>query len=210
MKKILALFLVLIGLGTAIFAVFLGLQVRNDKPVLLTKPTEAKNTVIAMMDAVCQGDYEKASSCMGGTPSLGVDREAGSEVGILIWDAFRSSMSYELVGDCYSTDQGLAQDITITCLDISSVTDHLRERSQTLLEMRVAEAADVTEVYDENNDYREDVVMAVLLEAAEAALAEDARNMSVTLTVGLRYWDNQWWVVADEALLDAISGGVLY
>jgi hypothetical protein len=74
----------------------------------------------------------------------------------------------------------------------------------------VAEAADVTEVYDENNDYREDVVMEVLLEAAEDSLAEDAQNMSVTLTVGLRYWDNRWWVVADEALLDAISGGVLY
>ena len=70
MKKILALFLVLIGLGTAIFAVFLGLQVRDHKPVLLTKPTEAKNTVITMMDAVCRGDYEKARAAWAVRPAL--------------------------------------------------------------------------------------------------------------------------------------------
>lgn len=210
MRKILALLLILIGLATATFAVYLSLQFRDSKPILLAKPTEAKNTVVTMMDAVCRGDYETASSCMGGTPSLGVDRVAGSDVGILIWNAFQDSLSYELVGDCYSTDQGLAQDLTITCLDMSSVTARLRERSQSLLEARVAGAADVEEVYDENNEYREDIVMEVLLEAAKSALAEDAKEMHVTLTVGLRYWDNQWWVVADEALLDALSGGVLY
>jgi len=28
--------------------------------------------------------------------------------------------------------------------------------------------------------------------------------------VNLSYQDGKWWVVADEALLDAISGGILY
>lgn len=90
------------------------------------------------------------------------------------------------------------------------MTVNLKERSQTLLEQRVAEAVDVSEIYDENNEYREDFVMAVLRSAVEDALKEDARKMTVELTVKLSYQDGSWWVVADEALLDAISGGILY
>ena len=132
------------------------------------------------------------------------------EVGVLIWEAFQSSISYELRGDCYTTEQGLAQDVSISCMDVTSVTVNLKERSQTLLEQRVAEAVDVSEIYDENNDYREDFVMAVLRDAVEDALEEDARMMTMELTVNLSYQDGKWWVVADEALLDAISGGILY
>ena len=107
-------------------------------------------------------------------------------------------------------EQGLAQDVSISCMDVTSVTVNLKERSQTLLEQRVAEAVDVSEIYDENNDYREDFVMAVLRDAVEDALEEDARMMTMELTVNLSYQDGKWWVVADEALLDAISGGILY
>ena len=34
--------------------------------------------------------------------------------------------------------------------------------------------------------------------------------MTVDLTVKLSYQDGKWWVVADEALYNAISGGILY
>lgn len=210
MKKFLAVILCLAGLCAAAAAVYLSMNFMNAKPMLLTPPDEAKNRVVEMMDAVCVGDYEAASRSIYGTPSLGVDREAGSDVGVLIWEAFEESLSYELVGECYTTEQGLAQNVTVTCLDITSVTEQLRERSQAMLEQRVAEAEDISEIYNENHEYREDFVMAVLLDAAEDALEEDAREMTVELTVKLSYQDGSWWVVADEALLDAISGGILY
>lgn len=199
-----------IGLGAAAAAVFLSMEFVNAKPLLLTPPDEARSKVIMLMDAVAEGDYEEASQSIYGTPDLGVGREAADHVGILIWDAFEGSVTYELLGECYTTDQGLAQDVTITCLDIASVTTNLKERSQTLLEQRVAEAADVSEIYDENNDYREDFVMEVLHDAVVDALEEDARNMTMELIVNLSYRDGKWWVVADEALLNAISGGILY
>ena len=79
-----------------------------------------------------------------------------------------------------------------------------------MLEKRVEEAADISEVYDENNEYREEFVMDVLYEAARQALEEDAVTRTVELTIQLVYSEGQWWVVADSALLDAISGGILY
>ncbi len=199
-----------IGLGAAAAAVFLSMEFMNAKPLLLTPPDEARNKVVMLMDAVSEGDYEEASRSIYGTPDLGVDREAADEVGILIWEAFEGSVTYELLGECYTTGQGLAQDVSVTCLDVTSVTTNLKERSQTLLEQRVEEATDVSEIYDENNEYREDFVMGVLRDAVADALEEDARTMTVELTVNLSYQDGQWWVVADEALLNAISGGILY
>ena len=210
MKKLLAVILLLISLLLAGATVYLGITNRNSEPVLLTPPDVPRSKVVAMMDAVCADDYETAAGYIYGTPDLGINREAADPVGVMIWEAFENSVSYELVGECYPTEQGLAQNVVLTCLDITSVTDSLRTRSQQLLEQRVAEADDVSEIYNENNEYREDFVMEVLYDAAKDAIREDARTMTVELTVNLRYQNENWWIIADEALLDAISGGVLY
>lgn len=209
-RGIFSLLLSAIGLCAAAAAVFLSMEFMDAKPMLLTPPDVARSKVIMLMNAVADGDYEEASQAIYGTPNLGVDREAADPLGVLIWDAFESSISYELLGECYTTEQGLAQDISVTCLDVGSVTEHLQERSQAMLEQRVADAYDVSDIYDENNEYREDFVMDVLYEAVVDALEEDARQMTVELTVNLGYQDGKWWVIGDEALMNAISGGILY
>jgi len=209
-KKLLSVIFIIIGIAAAVAAVNLGLSNKDADPVLLAPPEEAKLQVVGMMDAVCAGDFAGASAYLQGQPDLGVDREASDPVGVLIWNAFCDSMSYELVGECYGTEEGLAQDLTISCLDITSVTEVLKERSQTMLEQRVEEAEDLDEVYDEDLQYREDFVMSVLYDAAEVALEEDARTMTAELTVNMIYQNETWWIIADRNLLDAISGGILY
>ena len=209
-KKLLSVIFIIIGVAAAVAAVNLGLSNKNADPVLLVPPEEAKLQVEGMMDAVCAGDFKGASAYMLGQPDLGVDREATDPVGVLIWDAFCDSMSYELVGDCYGTEAGLAQDLTISCLDITSVTSVLKDRSQQMLEQRVEEAEDLGDVYDENLQYREDFVMDVLYDTAAAALEEDAATMTAELTVNMVYQNEAWWIIADRNLLDAISGGILY
>ena len=209
-KNLFSVLLAAIGLGAAAAAIFLCMKFVDAKPMLLTPPDVARSKVIMLMNAVAEGNYEEASQAIYGTPDLGVNREAGDEVGIMIWDAFEGSLTFELVGDCYTTDQGLAQKVSVTCLDVTSVTANLKERAQTLLEQRMEEASNVSDIYDENNEYREDFVMAVLNDAVKDALEEDAKQMTVELTVNLSYQDGKWWVVADEALFNAISGGILY
>lgn len=209
-KKIFAALFAVAGICSAAATIYIGMNYTDRDPQLLTPPTMAESKLVTMMDAVCSGDYEQASQLILGNPSLGVDREAADPVGVLIWDAFQESLSYELVGECYTTEDGLAQNVTVTSLDIESVTEHLRARSQALLEQRVQEAEDTSDVYDENNEYREDFVMEVLYDAAVQALEEDAAEKTVNLTIKLSYSDGDWWVIADSALLDAISGGILY
>lgn len=209
-KKLLSLIFIIIGIAAAVAAVNLGLTNKDADPVLLVPPEEAKLQVVGLMDAVCAGDFAEASTYLQGQPDLGVDREASDPVGVLIWNAFCDSMSYELVGQCYATEAGLSQNVTMTCMDVTSVTAVLKDRSQALLEQRVEEAENLEDVYDEKLQYREDFVMDVLYDAAETALKEDAKTITTELTLNLSYQNEQWWIAADRELLDAISGGILY
>ena len=98
-KKLLSVIFIIIGIAAAVAAVNLGLSNKDADPVLLAPPEEAKLQVVGMMDAVCAGDFAGASAYLQGQPDLGVDREATDEVGVLIWEAFCDSLSYELVGE---------------------------------------------------------------------------------------------------------------
>ena len=204
---ILSAALLLVGIASGALAIHISLRYPSEKPFLLEQPDAAIAQVTQMMDAVCEGDYDKASTYLLGNPSLGVAEKPENPVGALLWDAFLESTEYALTGDCYTTDLGLAQNVSFTYLDTASVTANLRDRAQELLNQRVEEAEDVSEIYDENNEYREAVVMEILQEVVQAALQENAKTVTVTLTVNLKHQNGQWWVVVDNALLEAFSGG---
>lgn len=203
-----ALFAVLaLVVGTA--GVYVSFRYMDAEPQLVGEPTAARQRVESVIDAICQADYPLVSSQLYGCPELGLDRDAADDVGKLIWKAFRESQSYELMGQCYATDSGVAQNVRLTCLDMRVITESLRERSRVLLEQRVEQAEDLSEVYDENYEYREDVVMDVLYDAAVQALEDDPATMTLELTINLVHEKDQWWVVLDSALLEAISGGIM-
>lgn len=199
----------MLALLLAAGTIALSLMSVHAEPVLVSQPKEAVERADAFLEAVCRGDYAAAGDMMQGQPDLGADRDPAEEAGKLLWDAMVESFSYTHQGPCYATDTGVAMDLNFTRLDLSSVTDSLGDRSQKLLEMRVEQAENVDEIYDENNEYREDAVMEVLLEATEDALREDAENTTQELTIHMVYEAHRWWVVPTEQLLNAISGGVM-
>ena len=197
------------GVCAAALCVHLAFDKMHASPELVEQPESARGQVEILMEAVSNNDYATAGSVIQGNPVFGADREPADRVSALIWDAFVESVSYELVGELYATDSGVALDIMISALDIDSVTVNLRQRAQTLLEQRIAEAEDTDQIYDENNEYREDFVMGALRDAAKDALREDADTISWEITLNLIYEDGQWWVMPESQLLQAISGGIL-
>lgn len=208
-SKLFAALLGLVGVAAAAATIALSFMNMNASPVLVEQPAAAVEQMTELMEAVCNNDFDTASQKLYGNPEFGVDRDPADEVGVLIWKAFTDSMSYELNGELYATDSGVAQNITITALDIESVTGVLKERSTALLEKRVAETDDPDEVYDENVEYREEFVMKVLYDAAVQALEQDAKTISRDVTINMIYENDRWWVLADSELLNAISGGIL-
>lgn len=200
---------ILAGVAAAGFAAQVTKDNLNSIPVLLAPVEEAENCARELMDAVAAGDYTAAEKLILGNPKLGVDREPVDAAGAMIWNAFVESYAYEMVGDSFATDSGIAQKVKVSYLDIGSVTANLRQRSQTLLEERVAQAEDMDEIYDENNDYKESFVMAVLQDAVKEALAEDAKMTGSEFTLNLVYRDGSWVVVSDSAFMAAVSGGIV-
>ena len=206
--RIVGVIFTLAGTAAAAFGVWLSMNNLESIPVLLAPVEEARSQAEIMMDAVAAGDYETAGAVILGEPELGVDRLPEDEAGVMIWEAFVESYQYELIGECYATDSGVSQNVRVTYLDISSVTQNLRQRSQTLLEERIAQAENVSDLYDENNEFHEEFVMAALHDAVRDALREDAKQTTVEFTLNLVYRDGDWLVVLDSDLKSAISGGI--
>lgn len=181
---------------------------RNNKPALIKMPQTASSQVELLMDAVCEGDYDAVQALLHQQPELGADQEPKTLIGQLFWNAYVQSLDYELAGLPYATDTGLVQDIKIISMELSTATEHLGERARTLLGEAVEQAEEASQLYDENNEYRESLVMDVLEQAVHQALEEDVRYRYEVIPLQLVYAQDQWQVVADQAFFNAISGGI--
>ena len=197
-----------LGLGLMFLAICLVMGQPGTQPTLVGSSQEPQNQVVAAMDAICQGDFSGAEQYLLGRPSLGVDRELQDPAAAMIWKAFVESLSYELSGDCYATDTGVAQDITLKCLDISSVTANLAQRSEKHLARLQQSATHTYEVYDENGNFRQDVVQQVLSTVVQEALQEDAQYTTTAFTLQLVCREGQWYIHPNSDFISAISGGI--
>lgn len=199
----------LLGICVAVSALWLSVYARTAAPAIVETPDAAIERVETMMEAFCSGDYAGASSCLYGNPDLGMDREAADSIGVEIWNAFAGSMTYELAGECYATNAGLTQKILVTTLDMGAITDYLEAHAREDIETQAKEAVDYDSVFDENEEYREEFIRQVLEETVAAALAETKTTVTTEVTLNLVWEKDQWWIVTNDALLGAISGGIV-
>ena len=179
-------------------ALVICLTKRGAEPVMVRYPQEAEECVGAMMDALCSGDFRQTSQYLYGTPTLGSGLGSDDEAAAQLWTAFTSSLRCTM---------GMNPK-NIFILDIGQVLQTMKTTAPLLLEQQVAQAESMDEVYDADHEYREEFLRDVMCRAAAAAL-ETADTAAHTLTVNLTYHDGQWWVLPDQALLEAISGGIL-
>ena len=198
----------ILGAAVLVLTAVIALSALNASPVMVEAPAEAGQTARDLMEAVCTGDDAAMEQLLYGNPDLGIAQEPADAVGVMLWQAYVESLQYQMDGDCYATDTGLSQNVTVTALDIHAVTEGLGETAEALLEQRVENSRDIDAIYDENNEYRQEFVLEVLEDAAGQVLQKDAAYKEYSLTLELVFRDGRWWVVADQALLNILSGGV--
>lgn len=198
------------GLGGALAAAALTvcLTQRDAAPILLRYPQGAEDCVSAMMTALCSGDYSQASQYLYGTPDLGSGPSGDSMTASRLWDSFTGSLQYTVDAPCTASASGVSQSVTITSLDMSQVLEQMTQDAPELLERKIALSASMDDVYDANHEYQPGLVDSVLYQAAAMAL-EDAQTTQHTVTLNLLYENHQWWVMPEQSLLSAISGGIL-
>ena len=198
----------LLGIAAAVLTIRYVSFHLNDPPKILDAPESAAACTDALMDNICQGNFEVISQYLYGSPNLQLSNSSEDTVQKILWDAYLESTSYEFLGDCYATESGLARDLHFTCLDISSVTDELRTIAQEIFYTRLENAEDQAMIYDEHNNYREDFIQEVVVAAVEQSLAENARFRESTIALQLSYYQGQWLVVVNPEFMDAIWGDI--
>ena len=207
-SKIVSALLMILALIIGISAVLLSFGALEQKPVLVTPPGETAELARQVMDGVCQGDFDAVSSRLQGTPDLGLQREPEDQTAKLLWAEFLKSFTYEIKGEAYAADPGMALDMTVTYLDYSSVIDTLGDRAGALLKEKAETAEDPSSLYDENNQYRQELVDQVLTQAVQDALQTGCKTITEDLTIRMVYEQGKWWVVPDPSLIHAITGGM--
>ncbi len=204
-KKLVSALFALAGTVLLVGAAVLCLSGLNAGVRIVELPQGAEDCAQAFQEALAAGDLDTAAALLYGQPDLGTGTPEDAQTA-LVWEAFRGSLELRFSGSFYATDSGLFRDGELSVLDLSSVTASLEPLAQESLTALAEEAEDPSALYEEDQ-LREDVLQQVLLQALEQALEQPAQSTYET-TLQLLYQDDQWWIVPDQALLKALSGGL--
>ena len=177
----------------------------NANVRVLETPKEAIACADALVRALDEGDLSAAAQLMYGQPDLGVKEEPSDPVSEQLWEKYREEMACASANKLYLKGSDFMRDVTITVLDVSSITGSVPARAKVLLEQQVAAATDMNQLYDAENNFRTELVDQVMQQALEQAIREDGRTVTVTGAVKVINRDGQWWAVPDQALLNALN-----
>ena len=195
----------LLAVVLALFSGFVCVYAMNTPPALLASVPAAEALTEQFMDTAQKGELSDLEPLLWGSPSLSGGENADFLLTGLLWDAFRSSLTYEFAGPCYAGSEGLCRDVTVTALDIAAVTALVEAELPAALADRVA-AADPSEVYDQGSDYREDFVLDTLEQVCRDVLTRPECLSTRTVTLVLYPKDGTWWVLPTEDLLSLLTG----
>lgn len=198
--------LTVLGIMLAVGAVGIVIWAIPSAPVMLKPPEEAACRAEALMNGVCSGDDQAVSDLLYGNPGLGSPPEDSGPAVDLLWEAFRESLEYTFLGDCYVSDSGVAIDVRVRSLDVPGVLEGLDSRAQALLNRRILAAENSKEIYDEENNFRQDLVTEILQEAVRQSLEENRKMQEQTFSIHLIFDQGEWWVVPDAGLVNVLSG----
>lgn len=207
-NRIISNLLAVLAVATVCASVCILCMAIHAPPVLVGQPVAAIAQVEEMLSAVCSGDFETISSMLYGNPNLGICPEGTDPAEDLLWSAYLESMEFEIPGDCYAGDSGVAVDVRIRTLDISCAVDGLGDRARKLLNSRMEMAESLSELYDENNDFRQEIIAEVLQEAMAESLKENKIYQEQTVVLDLVFEQGEWWILPDEDILNILSGSI--
>lgn len=179
---------------------------RNADVRIRELPEEAVQISESFVQALNDGNLEAAAQLMYGQPDLGVGKVPENPESALVWDAFRSSLAAELTGAWAVEQSALVRTATVTYLDVSAVLEKLPEQVQSMLDQKIAGAEDLSEIYDEQNEFRQELVDEILEKALQQALSQDGQRVTGEVTLKMVNREGHWWVVPHQNLLQILSG----
>ena len=204
-RFLLSILLILLAAAAAVAGVSLAFRGRTAEPRLISASGDPAGIAGEFLDTLCSGDYAGAAAfCAGGLPSEEIPQD---EEAAALYACMKDCWAWESAGELRREGILAYFPVTLTTLDITAFTADMNADVNAVLARCVEEAAHESDIYDENNSFRDEVVQRAWKEVWLGRL-ELAESFTVTADTELmlRYGEHGWVVVPDAALLDILAG----
>lgn len=167
-------------------------------------PSDSVNTFYSL---VLDGRYDESYKCLKDYTTLGFENTSSDDYSEKIYSALKNSYSYELVGSAVIDEFTAEQTVRFTYLEISSISEDISSQIDDLLEERI-NTLSWHQIYDDNGDYRTDLLDEVYDSAFETAM-KNAANYTVTAEyrVALEYIGDTWFLLVNDDMTYCFAGG---
>lgn len=206
MRKTFAAGLTALGFLMAALTLCTVRYVMTAEPEILDPPAAAAATAQQWLDALCRGDDAAASALLYGTPGFGSAPESASPAAAQLWEAYRSSLEYRSLGECYATASGVAMDVTIRILDTSKLLGNLEEKVLSQLDQKMGSGKDSSQLFEDDGSLKSQEAETILSDALLLALGRQMPLREQTITLSLIYEQGAWWVLPEGDALSVLSG----
>ncbi len=172
--------------------------------------SEPEETVETFFDEIRAGRYENAYALLGNYSDLGLAGEPEDAVSAELYDALRASYACRLSGEAETDGLSAVQKVEFTALDLSALQTEIRAGVLAHL-AEIVDSRPYDEVYDAQDRYRTEVTEEAYRLTVSDLLSHSADYVRTeTLSVALSYDTAGWHIVADRALLNALSGYTIH
>lgn len=178
------------------------------KGTLYFAPTEDAQTSAGRFLDYCVTDNEEAAmEMLSSEEPLFVTFKDEGETEKYIFNTLRQSLTYRLDGTAAMNGTHASVPATVTYLNLSSLSPDLSDKVNSLLKDKV-ENSRKAEVFDENNEYRPDVLNMLYEEAVVGILQTPDKYLEESsFDLEMDYKDGEWKIAPNAALKLALAGG---
>ncbi len=169
-------------------------------PTVVKVPASAMEQTEELMSAVCEGRFDDVQPLLSGVADLGIQPLPEGTPESLLWDAWVGSLSYEFLGDCYATPNGLARDVEVWGLDLQKTTQQIGAEAQLLAQERIAAL--------EGAELPESFAAQILYDATARVLEQPLLMSEWTVTLELEYEQGRWMIIPSARLQALLSGQI--
>jgi len=204
-RRILAALFGILATAGALVTLMLALTVQGRQTVVLKEDSRIMTCAQSFLDKLCSMDLEGASAELLGAPELNM---ASDQTGVekILWDRYWNGLEGTLEGEPYAQGSNLTVNARIAYPDMDAVIRQMGEMTQTLLRQRVDEAENVSEVYNMDGSYRQEILDEVLIQAARTAAEQTTAVCEKNITLKLAYDGESWKIVPGKELRSLLSG----
>lgn len=197
----------IIGMSLAAFTLVSAVYFTESGILLLHTNGNPSEQVNKLYSNVLNGNYDVAYSCLKDYSTLGLENEPSDDYSERIYTALKESYSYELIGDAVIQEFTATQTVRFTYLEISAISDSIASEIDDLLEERI-ESLPWHQIYDDNGDYRTDLLDEVYNTAFDNAMKNiGSYKVTTDYTVNLEYVGDTWYVLVNDDMTYCFSGG---